>query len=114
MDAGPFDACMLHIDQPYILQRAVFDLMCSIPPPATPLWAPCGSGKTAAAVAPFLHQLVTQDFLLAPGLIAVLPTLQLALGGVARHEAAMWNGIRALTYVPAAWVDGDALNREIC
>lgn len=74
MDAVTFYTRILGIDQPYAHQRALFEVLTADPPPATVLRAPCGSGKTEAAVAPFLHQFVTQDFSLAPRLIYVLPT----------------------------------------
>jgi len=74
MDAVTFYMRIMGIEQPYAHQRALFEVLTAGTPPATVLRAPCGSGKTEAAVAPFLHQFVTQDFSLAPRLIYVLPT----------------------------------------
>jgi CRISPR-associated endonuclease/helicase Cas3 len=56
------------------------------------LRAPCGSGKTEAAVAPFLHQFITHDYLLAPRLIYVLTTRALCdslAQRLARYAAAI-------------------------
>jgi len=92
MDATAFYRELLHIDQPHAHQRALFELLSTGPPPATLLRAPCGSGKTEAAVAPFLHQFVTHDFTLAPRLIYVLPTRALCdtlAGRIQRYAAAI-------------------------
>ncbi|HXH13095.1 MAG TPA: CRISPR-associated helicase Cas3' [Alphaproteobacteria bacterium] len=92
MDATAFYRELLHIDQPHAHQRTLFELLSTDPAPATLLRAPCGSGKTEAAVAPFLHQFVTHDFVLAPRLIYVLPTRALCdtlAQRLARYAAAV-------------------------
>jgi CRISPR-associated endonuclease/helicase Cas3 len=86
MDATTFYARYFGIAQPYAHQRALFEQLTADPPPATLLRAPCGSGKTEAALAPFLYQFVAQQFTLAPRLIYVLPTRALCDSLAARMQ----------------------------
>jgi len=58
----------------YPHQVKVFEFFWNHPNEGMSLFAPTGSGKTEAAVAPFLNQFVTNDFRIAPRLIYVLPT----------------------------------------
>ncbi|MBW1668761.1 MAG: CRISPR-associated helicase Cas3' [Deltaproteobacteria bacterium] len=60
------------IKKPYKYQRDVFEKIQNYKNPVL-LKAPTGSGKTEAAIAPFLLQFLEDKFLIAPRLIYVLP-----------------------------------------
>ncbi|WP_028841626.1 CRISPR-associated helicase Cas3' [Thermodesulfobacterium hveragerdense] len=60
------------IDKPYEFQERIWDLIFQGKNPLL-VRAPTGSGKTEAAIAPFLAQFVDNEFPIAPRLIYVLP-----------------------------------------